>query len=60
MVNKAVARGVLGGGVVNPPTFVELTYSENQVGHSENYGNNSITKFQLFKQRKYYKMVLLV
>ena len=33
------------GEVVNPPTFVELTYSENRVGHSENYGNNSITKF---------------
>ena len=25
--------------------FVELTYSENRVGHSENYGNNSITEF---------------
>jgi hypothetical protein len=33
-------------GVVNPPpTFLELTYSENRVGHSENYGNNSITQF---------------
>jgi hypothetical protein len=32
---RAVARGV----------FLELTYSKNQVGHSENYGNNSITKF---------------
>ena len=42
---KAVAMGVWGGGVVNPPTFLELTYSENQVGHSENYGNNSITQF---------------
>ena len=41
---KAVAMGVWGG-VVNPPTFLELTYSENQVGHSENYGNNSITQF---------------
>ena len=40
------SEGVLGGGgVVNPPTFVELTYSENRVGHSENYGNNSITEF---------------
>ena len=40
------SEGVLGGGgVVNPPTFLELTYSENRVGHSENYGNNSITKF---------------
>ena len=38
--------GIGGGGVVNPPpTFVELTYSENRVGRSENYGNNSITKF---------------
>ena len=47
---RAVARGYWGGGggVVNPPpppTFVELTYSENRDGHSENYGNNSITKF---------------
>ena len=33
------------GGLTPPPTFLELTYSENQVGHSENYGNNSITKF---------------
>jgi hypothetical protein len=43
---RAVARGGIGG-VVNPPppTFVELIYSENRVGHSENYGNNSITKF---------------
>jgi hypothetical protein len=41
---RAVARGVLGGWLT-PPTFVELTYSENRVGHSENYGNNSITKF---------------
>jgi hypothetical protein len=32
-------------GVFAPPTFLELTYSENRVGHSENYGNNSITKF---------------
>ena len=34
---------------VNPPTFLELTYSENRVGHSENYGNSSIniTKFWL-------------
>ena len=43
---RAVALMVLGGGgVVNTPTFLELTYSENQVGHSENYSNNSITKF---------------
>ena len=41
---KAIAIGVWGG-VVNPPTCLELIYSENQVGHSENYGNNSITKF---------------
>jgi hypothetical protein len=40
----AVARGY-GGLTPPPPTFVELTYSENRVGHSENYGNNSITKF---------------
>jgi hypothetical protein len=25
--------------------FLELKYSENQVGHSEKNGNNSITKF---------------
>ena len=36
-INRAVARGGGywwggGGGVVNPPTFVELTYSENRVG----------------------------
>ena len=43
---RAVARGGIGGGGwLTPPTFVELTYSENRVGHSENYGNNSITKF---------------
>ena len=41
---RAVARGGIGGGWLTPPTFVELTYSENWVGHSENYGNNSITK----------------
>ena len=40
------SEGVLGGGVnPPPPNFVELTYSENRVGHSENYGNNSITEF---------------
>ena len=43
------SEGGIGGGgegVVNPPpTFVELTYSEDRVGHSENYGNNSITEF---------------
>jgi hypothetical protein len=43
------ARGVLGGegegGWLTPPTFLELPYSENLVGYSENYGNNSITKF---------------
>jgi hypothetical protein len=33
--------GGIGGVVI---TFLELTYSENQVGHSENCGNNSITK----------------
>jgi hypothetical protein len=42
-------RWVLGGGggwwgVVNPPTSLELAYSENRFGHSENYGNNSLTK----------------
>ena len=45
---RAVAKGVLGGGgwlTPPPPTFVELTYSENRVGHAENYGNNSITEF---------------
>ena len=40
LARRAVARGVLGGWLI-----VELTYSENRVGHSENYGNNSITKF---------------
>ena len=49
---KAIAMGVWGGGVVNPPTFLELIYLENQVGHSENYGNNSIT------HRKYNIIVL--
>jgi hypothetical protein len=39
------SEGVYWGGGYPPPTFVELTYSENRVGHSENYGNNSITKF---------------
>ena len=39
------SEGGIGGGVANPPTFVELTYSENWVGHSENYNNNSIAKF---------------
>ena len=38
---RDVARGGIGG-VVNPPTFLELTCSENRVGHSENYGNNSM------------------
>ena len=42
LARRAVARGVLGGG---GGVIVELTYSENRVGHSENYGNNSITKF---------------
>ena len=39
--------GIGGGEVINPPTFLELTYSENRVGHSENYGKllNIITKF---------------
>ena len=38
--------GVLGGGgLTPPPTFLELIYSENWVRHSENDGNNSITKF---------------
>ena len=36
--DRGVARGVLGGGL-------ESTYSENRVGHSENYANNSRTKF---------------
>jgi hypothetical protein len=34
------SEGGIGGG-----GGLELTYSENRVGHSENYGNNSITKF---------------
>ena len=38
-------EGDLGWWLIPPPTFLELTYSENRVGHSENYGNNSITKF---------------
>ena len=33
------SEGGIGGG------GVELTYSENRDGHSENYGNNSITEF---------------
>ena len=33
------------GGWLTPPTFLELKYSENRVGHSENYGNDSVTKF---------------
>jgi hypothetical protein len=36
--------------MVNPPTFLELTYSENRVGHSENYGNNSIAKCLLLNR----------
>jgi hypothetical protein len=46
--DRAAARGYWG--VVNPPppTFLESTYSENRVGHSEN----------VVKQRKYYKIVL--
>jgi hypothetical protein len=42
-----IGGGGGGGGVVpvNPPTFLEITYSENRVDHLENYGNNSITKF---------------
>ena len=31
-----------GGGVVNPPTFLKLTYSEIWVGHSENKGDNRL------------------
>ena len=42
LARRAVARGVFGGG---GGLIVELTYSENRVGHSENYGKNSITKF---------------
>jgi hypothetical protein len=40
-------EGDLGWWLIPPPlpTFLELTYSENRVGHSENNGNNSITKF---------------
>jgi hypothetical protein len=38
------SEGGMGGGLA-PATFLELTYSENRVGHSENYGNNSIAKF---------------
>ena len=44
LARRAVARGVLGGGG-GLGLIVELTYSESRVGHSENYGNNSITKF---------------
>ena len=40
LARRAVARGGIGRWLI-----VELTYSENRVGHSENYGNNSITKF---------------
>jgi hypothetical protein len=32
---RAIAKEGVGGGVVNPPTFLKLTYSENRVGHSE-------------------------
>jgi hypothetical protein len=39
------SEGGIGGGGYPPPTFVELTYSENRVGHSQNYGNNSIIEF---------------
>jgi hypothetical protein len=46
---RAVAREGIGGGMVNPSTFLKLTYSENRVGHSENYGN-SVTKFKLFNR----------
>ena len=42
---KAVGVMGEGGFPPPPPTFLELTYSENRVGHSENHGNNSITKF---------------
>ena len=31
-----------GGGVVNSPTFLKLTYSEVWVGHSENKGDNRL------------------
>ena len=34
-----------GGGVGRGGGGLELTYSENLVGHSENYGNNSIANF---------------
>ena len=44
VMDHAVMGGIGGGGWLTP-TFLELTYSENQVGHSENYGSNSITKF---------------
>ena len=36
------SEGGYWGGWLTPPTFVELTYSENRVGHSENYGNNAL------------------
>ena len=42
--DRGEGGGIGGGGWLTLPTFVELTYSENRVGHSENYGNNSITK----------------
>jgi hypothetical protein len=41
-----------------PPTFLELTYSENRVGHSENCGNSRYNEVLVVKQRKYYRIVL--
>jgi hypothetical protein len=45
MQDELLMQGHSDAGGVNPPTFLELTYSENLVGHSENYGNNSIANF---------------
>ena len=53
---RAVARGgIFGGWLTPPPTFVELTYSQNRFGHSENYGNNSITKFSCLNRENIIK-----
>ena len=44
-VGRAVVMGGIGwggGGVVNSPTFLKLTYSEVWVGHSENKGDNRL------------------
>ena len=48
--------GIGGGGGLTAATFLELIYLEKRAGHSENYDNNSITKFCLFNREKFIEL----